>query len=181
MLSLKKYLSEGLLQFTILLSLMGMRVDLDSYLTPHLPPLREIILGPSSAYTQTQFHSLRGGTSDGYGVHPKSVDLEQFFTSRRLLSRMRALDRLHVPSMEVDAWLVQREADDSMSGAQTGSDRPHDSPQELPSPDGGLRDSMGSGQGLGGEEQEDLGAAALPGSSDLSKEVRPPQLQGGGG
>ena len=49
MLSLKKYLTEGLLQFTILLSLIGVRVDVDTYLTSQLPPLREIILGPSSA------------------------------------------------------------------------------------------------------------------------------------
>lgn len=37
MLSLKKYLTEGLLQFTILLSLIGVRVDVDTYLTSQLP------------------------------------------------------------------------------------------------------------------------------------------------
>ncbi|KAM4623047.1 endoplasmic reticulum membrane sensor NFE2L1 isoform 1-T3 [Discoglossus pictus] len=168
MLSLKKYLTEGLIQFTILLSLMGVRIDLDSYLPSHLPPLHEIILGPTSAYTQTQFHSLRG-TSDGYGVHPKSVDLDQFFTSRRLLNSVRALDRLQVPSTELDAWLVHREAESSVSGAQNGPGRPPDSPQERPSSDV-LRDSIVSDQALSGEELEDLGATAQPGSSDLSKE-----------
>ncbi|NP_001080013.1 nuclear factor, erythroid 2 like 1 S homeolog [Xenopus laevis] len=159
MLSLKKYLTEGLIQFTILLSLMGVRLDLDSYLPSHLPPLHEIILGPTSAYTQTQFHSLRG-TSDGYGVHPKSVDLDQFFTSRRLLGCVRALDRLTVPSTEVDAWLVHRETEGSVS--QTGSSRPSDSPQDLT--------SSGSEPNRDGQGLEELGATAQPGSSDLSKE-----------
>ncbi|XP_075033089.1 endoplasmic reticulum membrane sensor NFE2L1 [Mixophyes fleayi] len=166
MLSLKKYLTEGLIQFTILLSLMGVRVDLDSYLPSHLPPLHEIILGPTSAYTQTQFHSLRG-TSDGYGVHPKSVDLDQFFTSRRLLSRMRALDRLQVPSTELDAWLVHKEAESSVSSAQTGSNRSPDSPQDLPTSESSLRDSIETEQVRGGDE---LGATAQSESSELIKE-----------
>ncbi|KAM4692108.1 endoplasmic reticulum membrane sensor NFE2L1 isoform 2-T4 [Rhinophrynus dorsalis] len=169
MLSLKKYLTEGLIQFTILLSLMGVRLDLDSYLPSHLPPLHEIILGPTSAYTQTQFHSLRG-TSDGYGVHPKSVDLDQFFTSRRLLSRVRALDRLMVPSTEVDAWLVHRETESSVSSTQSSSSRPADSQQELTGTDTGLRDSIGSEHSSIGERLEELGATAEPGTSDLSKE-----------
>ncbi|XP_040290718.1 endoplasmic reticulum membrane sensor NFE2L1 isoform X2 [Bufo bufo] len=166
MLSLKKYLTEGLIQFTILLSLMGVRVDLDSYLPSHLPPLHEIILGPTSAYTQTQFHSLRG-TTDGYGVHPKSVDLDQFFTSRRLLSRMRALDRLQVPSTELDAWLVHREADNSVSSAQTGSSRSPEGPQDLPPTDSSLRDNRETEQGRGTDE---LGATAQSESSELNKE-----------
>ncbi|KAG8566118.1 hypothetical protein GDO81_013114 [Engystomops pustulosus] len=164
MLSLKKYLTEGLIQFTILLSLMGVRVDLDSYLPSHLPPLHEIILGPTSAYTQTQFHSLRG-TTDGYGVHPKSVDLDQFFTSRRLLSRMRALDRLQVPSTELDTWLVHREAESSVSSAQTGSP---EGPQDLPSSDSSLRDTRETEQGLGSDE---LGATAQSDSSELKEDI----------
>ncbi|KAG9474010.1 hypothetical protein GDO78_004360 [Eleutherodactylus coqui] len=166
MLSLKKYLTEGLIQFTILLSLMGVRVDLDSYLPSHLPPLHEIILGPTSAYTQTQFHSLRG-TTDGYGVHPKSVDLDHFFTSRRLLSRMRALDRLQVPSTELDTWLVHREADSSVSSAQTGSSLSPEGPQDLPSSDSSLRDNRETEQGRGPDE---LGASAPSESSELNKE-----------
>ncbi|CDQ61832.1 unnamed protein product [Oncorhynchus mykiss] len=108
MLYLKKYFTEGLIQFTILLSLIGVRVDLDTYLSNQLPPLREIILGPSSAYTQTQFHNLRN-TLDGYGIHPKSVDLDQFFTTRRLLNQVRQLDCLSVPSPELSTWLVHRD------------------------------------------------------------------------
>uniref|UniRef100_A0A3P8ZRX3 Endoplasmic reticulum membrane sensor NFE2L1 n=1 Tax=Esox lucius TaxID=8010 RepID=A0A3P8ZRX3_ESOLU len=120
MLYLKKYFTEGLIQFTILLSLIGVRVDVDSYLSSQLPPLREIILGPSSAYTQTQFHNLRN-TLDGYGIHPKSVDLDQFFTARRLLNQVRQLDRLSVPSAELTAWLVHRDPETVVSAAGQSS------------------------------------------------------------
>ena len=120
MLYLKKYFTEGLIQFTILLSLIGVRVDVDSYLSNQLPPLREIILGPTSAYTQTQFHNLRN-TLDGYGIHPKSVDLDQFFTTRRLLNQVRQLDRLSVPSTELNAWLVHRDQETVVSAASQSS------------------------------------------------------------
>lgn len=116
MLYLKKYFTEGLIQFTILLSLIGVRVDVDTYLSNQLPPLREIILGPSSAYTQTQFHNLRN-TLDGYGIHPKSVDLDHFFTTRRLLNQVRQLDRLSVPSTELNTWLVHRDSETVVSAS----------------------------------------------------------------
>ncbi|XP_054455308.1 endoplasmic reticulum membrane sensor NFE2L1b isoform X1 [Anoplopoma fimbria] len=133
MLYLKKYFTEGLIQFTILLSLIGVRVDVDTYLSNQLPPLREIILGPSSAYTQTQFHNLRN-TLDGYGIHPKSVDLDQFFTTRRLLNQVRQLDRLSVPSTELNTWLVHR---DSETVVSTGS---QSSPSITLDNGGGLED-----------------------------------------
>ncbi|KAM8729615.1 endoplasmic reticulum membrane sensor NFE2L1b isoform X2 [Acanthopagrus latus] len=120
MLYLKKYFTEGLIQFTILLSLIGVRVDVDTYLSNQLPPLREIILGPSSAYTQTQFHNLRN-TLDGYGIHPKSVDLDHFFTTRRLLNQVRQLDRLSVPSTELNTWLVHRDSETVVSTSSQSS------------------------------------------------------------
>lgn len=120
MLYLKKYFTEGLIQFTILLSLIGVRVDVDTYLSNQLPPLREIILGPSSAYTQTQFHNLRN-TLDGYGIHPKSVDLDHFFTTRRLLNQVRQLDRLFVPSTQLSAWLVHRDSETVVSASSQSS------------------------------------------------------------
>ncbi|XP_066521283.1 endoplasmic reticulum membrane sensor NFE2L1b [Hoplias malabaricus] len=120
MLYLKKYFTEGLIQFTILLSLIGVRVDVDTYLSNQLPPLHEIILGPSSAYTQTQFHNLRN-TLDGYGIHPKSVDLDHFFAIRRLLNQVRSLDHLRVPSTELSAWLVHRDPETVVSAtSQSG-------------------------------------------------------------
>lgn len=120
MLYLKKYFTEGLIQFTILLSLIGVRVDVDTYLNNQLPPLREIILGPSSAYTQTQFHNLRN-TLDGYGIHPKSVDLDHFFTTRRLLNQVRQLDRFAVPSTELTTWLVHRDSETVVSASSQSS------------------------------------------------------------
>ncbi|KAM8814186.1 endoplasmic reticulum membrane sensor NFE2L1 isoform 3-T4 [Rhynchonycteris naso] len=170
MLSLKKYLTEGLLQFTILLSLIGVRVDVDTYLTSQLPPLREIILGPSSAYTQIQFHNLRN-TLDGYGVHPKSIDLDNYFTARRLLSQVRALDRFQVPTTEVNAWLVHRDPEGSVSGSQPSSGLALESSsglQDVTGPDNGVRESE-TEQGFS-EDLEDLGAVAPPVSGDLTKE-----------
>lgn len=94
----------------ILLSLCGLRVDVG--LEPYLPPSwHEMILGPTSALTQTQFHNLRNCLEDGHGLHPKSVDLDGFFTARRLLGWVHSLDRLQVPHPELETWLVQREPD----------------------------------------------------------------------
>ncbi|RVE66882.1 hypothetical protein OJAV_G00111770 [Oryzias javanicus] len=102
----KKYFTEGLIQLTILLSFIGVRVDVDSYLSGYYPPLTEINLGPSSAYTQTPFHILRD-TLDGYGVHPKCPELDYFFASRRLLEEVRTLGspRFHT---QLNAWLVHQ-------------------------------------------------------------------------
>lgn len=182
MLSLKKYFTEGLIQFTILLSLIGVRVDVDTYLTSQLPPLREIILGQSSAYTQTQFHNLRN-TLDGYGIHPKSVDLDYYFTARRLLNQVRALDRFQVPTTEVSAWLVHRDPEGSVSGTQPSAGIALENGgglQDGSGPDGGVRES-GAEQGFG-EELEDLGAVAPPVNGDLTKEVGgSPGARGDGG
>ncbi|XP_028267181.1 endoplasmic reticulum membrane sensor NFE2L1-like [Parambassis ranga] len=110
MLYLKKYFTEGLIQMAILLSLCGVRVDVG--LEPYLPPSwHEMILGPTSALTQTQFHNLRNRLEEGHSLHPKSVDLDGFFTARRLLGWVRSLDRLQVPHAELETWLVQREPD----------------------------------------------------------------------
>lgn len=110
MLDLKKYFTDGLIQVAILLSLAGMRVDVD----PYLPPLGRTLADPSSAVTQTQFHNIRN-VLDEYHLHPKSVDLDGFFTARRLLSWVRSLDHLQVPVAELEAWLAYREPDNGVS------------------------------------------------------------------
>uniref|UniRef100_H3CBV1 Endoplasmic reticulum membrane sensor NFE2L1 n=1 Tax=Tetraodon nigroviridis TaxID=99883 RepID=H3CBV1_TETNG len=111
----KKYLTEGLIQMTILLSLCGLLVDVG--LEPYLPSSwHERILGPTSALTQTQFHNLRNRLEDGHGLHPKHVDLDSFFTAHRLLGWVRSLDRLQVPQAELETWLVQREHDPLPAG-----------------------------------------------------------------
>lgn len=92
---LEKYLTEGLIQMAILLSLCGLMVDVG--LEPYLPASwHERILGPTSTLTQTQFHNLRNRLEDGHGLHPKHVDLDNFFTARRLLGWVHSLDRLQV-------------------------------------------------------------------------------------
>lgn len=123
----KKYLTEGLIQLTILLSFIGVRVDVDSYLSGYYPPLTEINLGPSSAYTQTPFHILRD-TLDGYGVHPKCPELDYFFASRRLLEEVRTLGspRFHT---QLNAWLVHQVSatDEAEHGPSTSSGTDTDS------------------------------------------------------
>ncbi|XP_029913614.1 endoplasmic reticulum membrane sensor NFE2L1a [Myripristis murdjan] len=152
---LKKYFTEGLIQVAILLSLCGVRVDVG--LEPYLPPAwHEMILGPTSALTQTQFHNLRNRLEDGQGLHPKSVDLDGFFTARRLLGWVRSLDRLQVPNAELETWLVQREPDPLPGGrpdqasplqrAPAGLDRDRAAPQMQP----------GAGNGTRDEEDEDV-------------------------
>ncbi|CDQ82818.1 unnamed protein product [Oncorhynchus mykiss] len=109
--NVKKYFTEGLIQFTILLSLIGVRVDVDSYLNGSYSPL-EISDGPSSAYIQTPFHSLRDNW-DGYSVHPKCPELDYFFACRRLLDEVRALGSpIRFPT-QLSAWLVHQVPDSS--------------------------------------------------------------------
>lgn len=140
----KKYFSESLIQLTILLSLIGVRVDIDSYLSGYYTPLTEINLGPSSALIQTPFHILRD-TLDGYGVHPKCPELDYFFASRRLLDEVRTLGspRFHT---QLNAWLVHEvpatdKADcgpstsnntESSSGLERPGEEPRDVSEHLP-------------------------------------------------
>lgn len=86
MLYVKKYFTEGLIQMAILLSLCGMRLDVG--LESYLPPSRHDMT--------TQVHNLQNTLEDGHRLHPKSVDLDGFFTARRLLGWVRSLDRLQV-------------------------------------------------------------------------------------
>lgn len=128
----KKYFSESLIQLTILLSLIGVRVDIDSYLSGYYSPLIEINLGPSSAYTQTPFHNLRD-TLDGYSVHPKCPELDYFFASRRLLDSVRTLGspRFHT---QLNAWLVHQvsAADKADCGPSTGNNTDTNAALESP-------------------------------------------------
>lgn len=120
----KKSWSESLIQLTILLSLIGARVDLDGYLGGDCdPPLIHIDLGPSSAYAQAPFHSLRD-TLDGRSPHPKCPELDGFFAGRRLLDQVRHLGSLRFPT-QLSAWLVQQvsssaKAEDREGDADTG-------------------------------------------------------------
>lgn len=176
---LKKYMTEGLLQFAILLSLVGVRVDLDSY----LPPIREIILGTSSAYSQIPFHSLRD-TWEGSSLHPKSPDLDSFFTARRLLDEVRALGDTRVPRTEVSAWLVHTvAADDAETGTvsallsagsneESSSDTPSNSegPSQPPARSSSLQPSHAT------PSQPHIGTGATSTHGDYTKEKQEDKL-----
>ncbi|XP_042362191.1 nuclear factor erythroid 2-related factor 3 [Plectropomus leopardus] len=173
----KKYFSEGLIQLTILLSLIGVRVDIDSYLSGYYSPLIEINLGPSSAYTQTPFHNLRD-TLDGYSVHPKCPELDYFFASRRLLDEVRNLGSPRFPT-QLSAWLVHQvsatdSADcgpstsnntDTTSGLESPGDETRDDREHLPgSGQEGCQTTPGLGQG-----PCRAGACGFPKEEDDSK------------
>ncbi|XP_008290007.1 nuclear factor erythroid 2-related factor 3 [Stegastes partitus] len=134
----KKYFTEGLIQLTILLSLIGVRVDIDSYLSGYYSPLTEINLGASSAYIQTPFHILRD-TLDGNSVHPKCPELDYFFASRRLLDEVRTLGSPRFPT-QLNAWLVHQVSatDKADSGPSTSNNT--DSNTGLESPGDEARD-----------------------------------------
>lgn len=134
----KKYFSEGLIQLTILLSLIGVRVDIDSYLSGYYSPLIEINLGPSSAYTQTPFHNLRD-TLDGYTVHPKCPELDYFFASRRLLDEVRTLGSRRFPT-QLNAWLVHQVAPTDKADCGPSTSNNTDTNPGLESPEDEARD-----------------------------------------
>ncbi|KAE8596555.1 hypothetical protein XENTR_v10016149 [Xenopus tropicalis] len=175
---LKKYLTEGLLQFTILLSLVGVRVDFDFY----LPPIREIIQGSSSAYSQIPFHSLRD-TWEGSSLHPKSPDLDSFFTAKRLLDQVRALGGTRVPRTEVSAWLVHAGSGDAEAGSfsadQTlltaASNEESSSTTDSPANnhEGPSQQSSRSTlhQCHASPSQQHIGPGAAPTSSEYTKEI----------
>ncbi|XP_029023017.1 nuclear factor erythroid 2-related factor 3 [Betta splendens] len=132
----KKYFTEGLIQLTILLSLIGVRVDIDSYLSSYYTPLIDINLGPSSAYIQTPFHILRD-TLDGYGVHPKCPELDYFFASRRLLDEVRNLGSPRFPT-QLSAWLVHQVS--AIDKAECGPSTSNNTDTELESSGDEVRD-----------------------------------------
>ncbi|XP_053570133.1 nuclear factor erythroid 2-related factor 3 [Bombina bombina] len=167
---LKKYLTEGLLQYTILLSLIGVRVDFDSY----LPPIREIILGTTSAYSQIPFHNLRD-TWEGSSLHPKSPDLDSFFTARRLLEEVRALGDTHIPRTEVSAWLVHAVPGDAEAGSaaqtlltnegsSTGTSSTEGPSQQQPARTSNLQPSHAA------PSQPHIGTGATPSQAEYTKE-----------
>lgn len=102
----KKYSIDGLIQFTLFLSLIGVRVDIDSYLNGRFNSLLvEIDGGSSSAFIQTPLHHYRD-TEAGFHLHHKCPELEYELTSRQLLSEVRALGSPARFPTRLSAWLV---------------------------------------------------------------------------
>ncbi|XP_049749174.1 nuclear factor erythroid 2-related factor 3 isoform X1 [Elephas maximus indicus] len=121
---LKRWWSDGggLLHLTILLSLAGLRVDLDLYLL--LPPptlFRDelLLLGcpTSSAYALRPFPAS-GGWGRADQLHPKCRELDPAaLPEGQLLREVRALGVPFIPRTRVDAWLVHSVAAGNADGA----------------------------------------------------------------
>ncbi|KAL6457389.1 hypothetical protein MHYP_G00343520 [Metynnis hypsauchen] len=154
---MKKYFTEGLIQFTILLSLIGVRVDVDSYLNGYFSPLIiETDGGPSSAFIQTPLHHYRD-TADGYQVHPKCPELDYHLVSRRLLNEVRALGSPARFPTRLSAWLVHL--------VPGGPER--DEPQE----NSGNQDAGEvNGQNSSGNEADDNNAGACQAEEEAVKD-----------
>lgn len=80
---LKQYFTDGLVQIAIVLSLL--RTDLNNYLNHNYvnyPEVQEIILGPTAAYTQTNFHNnIYNSYYGSHEIHRKSIDLDADYLS----------------------------------------------------------------------------------------------------
>ncbi|XP_055467876.1 nuclear factor erythroid 2-related factor 3 [Psammomys obesus] len=99
----------GLLHLTLLLSLAGLRVDLDLCLPPPAAALWEELLplGPTRPASASSLFSASGG----WGRAP------QLPTKGRLLREVRALGVPFIPCTRVDAWLVHSVATGDADGA----------------------------------------------------------------
>lgn len=82
---MKKLITDGLLDIAIILSLL--RTDIHNLINSeydqlnHYPEIQEIILGSTSAYTQTHFHHNNWRNNLGGFAHPKSIITDNYFDS----------------------------------------------------------------------------------------------------
>ena len=107
---IKKVFTDGLLQIAIVLSLL--RTDWNNYLNSlhdyqSYPEIQDIILGPLSGITQTDFHSQGWHPSSlgGY-AHPKNLDNYNTHSVLRDLHQLSHYRRFDGVSTNIDAWLV---------------------------------------------------------------------------
>nr|XP_032821487.1 endoplasmic reticulum membrane sensor NFE2L1-like isoform X2 [Petromyzon marinus] len=146
---LKKYFTEGLIQLTIMLSLL--RMDPDTYLMGgpgqqhhHHHHLHDLLLVQGSAHTRPGWDATPGFLGPGLGLggpgpalHPKNPDaavLDGFWDMRRLLDEVRSLDRIRAGTTDIAAWLVHS------NGGASGS----------PTSSAGVETEAGGGGGVGG-------------------------------
>lgn len=105
---IKQYLSDGLLQIAIILSLF--RTDLNSFYVPNnellsYPEVQDILQGQTLAYLPTNFHNHYNTlNSIGGYAHPKHVDSDFHFSS--LFRELQALSRVRRVSTNIEAFLV---------------------------------------------------------------------------
>ncbi|XP_020038017.2 nuclear factor erythroid 2-related factor 3 [Castor canadensis] len=150
----------GLLHLTFLLSLAGLRVDLDLYLllSPPAPLRDELLLGcpPRPAYALSPFPAS-GGWGRAGQLHPKGEEPDPTAQlESHLLREVRALGVPFIPRTRVDAWLVHSvaagDADRGLVGASVDGGS-----QTAPGGGGDPRGARGSP--LAGAEEEEEAAA----------------------
>ena len=105
---LKQYFTDGLVQIAIVLSLL--RTDLNSYLRHNYvnyPEVQELILGPTAAYTQTNFHNnIYSSYYGSHEIHRKSIDLDTEYLST-IYRDLRSLRHLsNVRDRNVPTYLI---------------------------------------------------------------------------
>lgn len=102
---LKQYFTDGLVQIAIVLSLL--RTDLNSYLRHdyvNYPEVQEIILGPTVAYTQANFHNnIYNSYYGSHEIHRKGIDIDTIFTTSvfrdlRSLRHIRNVRDINIPT-----------------------------------------------------------------------------------
>ncbi|XP_072507065.1 nuclear factor erythroid 2-related factor 3 isoform X2 [Notamacropus eugenii] len=168
----------GLLPLAVLLSLAGLRVDLDLYLL--LPPPPPLLRDPwalwgSPGGAACALPSFQEGAVGGWGqLHPKCPEADSAWPSegQRLLQEVRTLGVPFAPRTHVDAWLVHCVAAAGSAdgpprllgnGAQTEA-----SGDVGPGDPGGSSGGGGSGpargQGTDQEAEEDKSPTAAPAS-----------------
>lgn len=129
---IKKQFTDGLLQIAIVLSLLRTDLNLtnlNNYVNT-FPEIQEIILGSSSAYTQTHDfhrHSWHNDGINGY-AHPKSIDN---YYANSILSELHSLSRfrrVRQRDIDINAWLVIGSNAPGLPSETAGESSEHPSP-----------------------------------------------------
>ena len=106
---LKQYFTDGLVQIAIVLSLL--RTDLNSYLRHNYvnyPEVQELILGPTTAYTQTNFrNNIYNSYYGSHEIHRKHIDLDTEYHLSTIYRDLRSLRHLsNLRDRNVPTYLI---------------------------------------------------------------------------
>ncbi|KAF7691441.1 nuclear factor erythroid 2-related factor 3 [Silurus meridionalis] len=160
--------TDGLIQLTVLLSLIGVRLDLGFYSnSPFESTTVEIGGGPDSAFIHTPLHRYRDIAA---GLHPKCPELEDEFSTRRLLNEVRALGSPVRFPTRLSAWLVHLVP----TGTDTGPEETRGNDGDGDTSDGTHGNETGGHPDVVKDEEEGIGddsPTQLTRSSALEQEV----------
>ena len=184
---MKNPVTDGLLQIAILLSILRTDLNLHNYLNlvgNHLtyPEIHDIILGSTSAYTQTSnFHNNHWHEGTSEYSHPKSIDnyyASSVFRELHSLSHYRRFENLPT---NLESYLLTAgeqlvtvpgdNANDNSNEVSSGSSSSGDNNnnvQQPSSPEGAATSAAGSAE----VESQSLPVNILPSTgSELTTEV----------